>query len=109
MHQIMLMKIDARTKEAKLQEQQGVSPRSVALIMPKEMSEAEVRKIFFREQELRIESIQELEKTADEDFEEKMLVLDTLLIDKINNEFTIEPEDYNLGVIQHNLLSDEKV
>lgn len=49
MHQIMLMKIDARVKEAKLQEQQGISPRSVALIMPKQMSEAEVRKIFFRE------------------------------------------------------------
>ena len=38
-----------------------------------------------------------------------IIVYNTLIIDRINNEFNIEPEDFTLGVQRYDLEKDEQV
>lgn len=82
-------------------EQRGASPRAVALLAPRELSYQDVLKIFYREQDLREESIRDLEETADEYLFDEKIILDALLFDKLNNEFVIEPEDYYYYLEKH--------
>ena len=41
--------------------------------------------------------------------QEMILIFDTLMIDRINNEFNIESEDYTLGVKRYGLEQDDDV
>ena len=92
------MKVESRKAEANHLEREGASPRTVALIRPRELTRQDVERIFYREMELREMFVEEMMETDDEHLIEKQIVLDTLMMDRINNEFTIEQEDYNLGV-----------
>ena len=63
--QILEMKIIKRKKDARDLERAGNSPRTVALVAPRELSKKDVLSIFNREQDLREEFIQKLEQVHD--------------------------------------------
>ena len=102
--------INVRIKEAEALENAGGSPRSVALIRPRELGQNEVFTIFFREHALKEEYLRDLiYDTPNEELFNKNLLYDELIIDKINNEFNIEQEDYKLAVIKYEIKDDEMV
>ena len=103
------MKIEARKKEARMLELKGASPREVARIMPRELSRSEIFKIFERESQLKEDFTLDMLQTDDEYLTQKKIFFDCLLVDKLNNEFNIEAEEYNLGVQQHQLYEDQGV
>ena len=47
--------------------------------------------------------------TPDQDLFNKHFLYDELIIDKINNEFNIEQEDYKVAVIKYNIKNDPMV
>ena len=100
------MKVQSRIKLAEQMVRDNESPRDVARMMPRELTKSEVFQIFQREQILRQELMAELEKTPEDQFQEWEIIYDTLIIDRINNEFNIEPEDYTLGVQRYKLEQD---
>ena len=97
-NQIIKMKIDARKKQANQLQRQSGSPRSIALIEPRELNKHEITRIFYREQELREQFIQELSETPAEKLLESQYIYDTQLKDILHDEFNMESEDYNKGI-----------
>ena len=66
--------------------------------------------IFFREHDLKEEFLRDLvNDTPDGDLFDKHFLYDELIIDKINNEFNIETEDYKVAVFKYEISEDPMV
>ena len=66
--------------------------------------------IFFREHALKEEFLKDLvNDTPNEDLFDKHYLYDELIIDKINNEFNIETEDYKVAVVKYEISEDPMV
>ena len=77
--------------------------------MPRPLNYLEVKQIFKREQELKQEYTRFLLQVPDETLQARTTFYDTLIRDKINNEYNIEQEDFTLGELKYNLREDPQI